>query len=147
MFENSFNEVYTKFKLNFYRRIFERLQERESSLSASEAYAVEVIHALKEPTIGRFANFLNISQPNATYKANNLIRKGYIEKIKSETDKREYHLKTTEKFMEYYTINQRYIGVVMERIRERFSENELNQFENMLTIISQELMTETNENL
>jgi DNA-binding MarR family transcriptional regulator len=147
MFENSFNEIYTKFKLNFYRRIFERLQERESSLSASEAYAVEVIHALNEPTIGRFANFLQTSQPNATYKANNLIRKGYIEKINSSTDKREYHLRTTKKFRDYYAINQGYIKTVMQRIRERFSEDELKQFENMLSIISKELMTESEEKL
>ena len=92
MFESVFNELYMKFKLNFYRGIFERLQERESSLSASEAYAVEVIHAMNEPTISQFANFLQTSQPNATYKVNTLIKKGYIEKINSNADKREYQL-------------------------------------------------------
>ena len=147
MLENMFNEVYTKFKLNFYRGIFSRLKGRESSLSASEAFAVEVIHALHEPTISQFAAFLQISQQNATYKVNNLIRKGYIEKVNSSVDKREYHLRTNTKFLNYYAINQSYIHTVMQRISERFSDEETNRLENMLNIISQELMLESKEEL
>ncbi|MCL2700035.1 MAG: MarR family winged helix-turn-helix transcriptional regulator, partial [Defluviitaleaceae bacterium] len=87
------------------------------------------------------------SQPNATYKANTLIRRGYIEKINSSADKREYHLRTTAKFWDYYAINQNYVKIVMQRIRERFSEEELKQLENMLSIVSRELMNEINEKL
>lgn len=54
------------------------MREREGSLSAMEAFSIEIIHALGEPTIGRFAEFLNISQSNATYKVNSLIKKGYL---------------------------------------------------------------------
>ena len=147
MLENAFNEVYTKFKLNFYRGIFERLGERESSLSASEAFAVEVIHALNEPTISQFAEFLQISLPNANYKVNILTRKGYIEKMNSNTDRREFHLRTTNKFWNYYAINHTYITTVMQRIRNRFSEEETKQLENMLSIISQELMAENKDKL
>ena len=147
MLENVFNEVYTKFKLNFYRGIFERLQERESSLSASEAFAAEVIHALGKPTISQFAEFLQISKPNATYKVNTLIRKGYIEKINSSDDRREYNLCTTSKFLHYYAINQNYINTVMQRIRKRFTSEETAQLENMLRIISDELMPETRDEL
>ena len=142
MLEDIFSEVYTKFKLNFYRGIFDRLKERDSSLSAAEAYAVEVIYALQQPTISRFAEFLRISLPNATYKINGLTRKGYIEKVNSSVDKREYHLVTTEKFRDYYAISQNYANLVMGRIRERFSRDETAQLEKMLTIISQELMPE-----
>jgi len=142
MLEEMFNEVYTKFKLNFYRGIFERLQARESSLSASEAYAVEIIYALHEPTISQFAEFLQISQPNATYKINTLMRKGYVMKTKSNTDRREYHLRTTPRFADYYAISQNYINTVMQRIRDRFSQEEANQLESMLRIISHELMPE-----
>lgn len=78
MLQDNFLEVYDKFKLEFFRRIFELVREREGSLSAMEAFSIEIIHALNEPTIGRFAEFLNISQSNATYKVNNLIKKGYL---------------------------------------------------------------------
>ncbi|MCL2403737.1 MAG: MarR family transcriptional regulator, partial [Coriobacteriia bacterium] len=147
MVDSAFGEIYLKFKLNFYKGIFERTQGREVSLSASEAYAVEVIYALGNPTISQFAQFLQISKPNATYKVNTLIKKGYIEKIKSDIDKRETHLHTTPKFMHYYAINQNYIIVVMQRIKERFSAEELKQFDEMLKVISRELMPETDEKL
>ncbi|MCL2438373.1 MAG: MarR family transcriptional regulator [Coriobacteriia bacterium] len=147
MVDSAFNEVYTKFKLNFYRGIFERIKEREGSLSASEAYAVEVIHALDKPTISQFAQFLQVSKSNATYKVNTLIKKGYIEKIQSDTDRREAHLHTTPKFMQYYAINQNYINVVTQRIKEHFSVEELKRFDEMLRIISSELMPEANEKL
>lgn len=147
MVDSAFNDVYTKFKLNFYRGIFERIKEREVSLSASEAYAAEVIHALGSPTISQFAQFLQVSKSNATYKVGTLIKKGYVEKVKSDTDKREIHLHTTPKFMQYYAINQNYINVVTQRIKERFSPEELRQFDEMLRVISTELMPETNKKL
>ncbi|MCL2717673.1 MAG: MarR family transcriptional regulator [Lachnospiraceae bacterium] len=147
MLEKTFIEVYTKFKLNFYRGIFARLNERESSLSASEAFAVEVIYSLGEPTIGQFAEFLQISLPNATYKVNTLVKKGYIEKVNSSADRREYHLRITAKFTDYYAINQSYITTVMKRISERFTKEEVNQLVNMLGIISRELMPESNDKL
>ena len=55
--EQSFGEVYALFKLNFYRSIFEQVHEREGSLTAMEAFSIEVIYALGEPTIGQFAQF------------------------------------------------------------------------------------------
>ena len=33
MLEQTFNEVYTKFKLHFYRTVFGRFQKREASLT------------------------------------------------------------------------------------------------------------------
>ena len=54
MLEDSFMSVYDKFVMEFFRRIFEMVKEREGSLSAMEAFSVEVIHELREPTkIGR----------------------------------------------------------------------------------------------
>lgn len=147
MLKSSFLEVYTKFKLNFYRGIFERLKDREGSLSAAEAYAAEVIHALDGPTVSEFAHFLQVSGPNATYKVNSLIKKGYVKKVKSKEDGRKLLLYATPKFMEYYAINQNYIDVVMDRINNRFTQEELAKFDEMLTVISTELMVETGERL
>lgn len=121
MMEQDFQRVYEKFKLQFFRRLFSQVREREGSLSAMEAFSVEVIHQLNAPTIGRFADFLGISQSNATYKVNNLIRKGYIVKENSDTDRREYHLKLSDKFYSYNGLMQSYIDTVLGRIRARFT--------------------------
>ena len=98
--ERAFNQVYTKFKLNLYRRIFNRFEEREATLTAVETFCMEVIYALDHPTINQFAHFVQISQANAAYKVASLIKKGYITKERSTQDKREYHLAVTEKYMD-----------------------------------------------
>lgn len=141
--EERFIEVYDKFKLEFFRRIFELVREREGSLSAMEAFSIEVIHALHEPTIGEFAEFLNISQSNATYKVNNLIKKGYLIKQNSEADRREYHLVLSDKYYGYTDIMRSYVDTVMERIKESFTPEEQEAFKAALSHISDELMPET----
>ena len=143
MMESSFIEVYDKFKLEFFRRIFELVREREGSLSAMEAFSIEVIHALHEPTVGQFAEFLNISQSNATYKVNNLIKKGYLIRQNSETDRREYHLILSDKYYGYTDIMRSYVDTVVGRIRKSFTPEEAKQFGDMLDRIANEMMPET----
>ena len=38
MLEAAFNQVYTKFKLHFYRAVFARFQKREASLTTVETF-------------------------------------------------------------------------------------------------------------
>ena len=142
MLKESFMAVYDKFKLEFFRRIFELVREREGSLSAMEAFSIEIIHALDEPTVGQFAEFLNISQSNATYKVNNLIKKGYLQKQNSEIDRREYHLVLTEKYYGYTDIMRSYVQTVVGRMDESFSAEEAAAFADMLGRISDEMMPE-----
>ena len=142
MLQDNFLNVYDKFKLEFFRRIFELVREREGSLSAMEAFSIEIIHALNEPTIGQFAEFLNISQSNATYKVNNLIKKGYLQKQNSTTDRREYHLVLSEKYYGYADIMRSYVKTVMDRIEMNFTPEETELFSKMLGRISDELMPE-----
>ncbi|NLL38490.1 MAG: MarR family transcriptional regulator [Clostridiales bacterium] len=142
MLEVLFAEVYAKFKLNFYRRIFSRFETREASLTAVETFCVEVIHALDNPTIKEFANFVMISQANAAYKVQNLIRKGYVTKKRSEEDRREYTLSVTDKFYHYYAQSSEYMNEVMRRMRERFTDSEIKTLEYILETISNELMPE-----
>ena len=142
MLEGSFANVYSKFKLHFYREIFSTFQDREASLTAVETFCMEVILALKEPTVNEFASFVRISSPNAAYKINNLIQKGYVEKIQSSNDRREYHLRPTQKYIEYYNISSSYLHSVMDRVKKRFSLEEMENLDQMLQIIGRELMPE-----
>ncbi len=83
MLYQAFNEVYTKFKLHFYQEIFRRFQDREASLTTVETFCMESIMALGRPTVNEFATFMRISPPNAAYKVNSLVKKGYIRKVQS----------------------------------------------------------------
>lgn len=142
MLEESFSQVYTKFKLHFYQEIFSRFQNREASLTAVETFCMEIILALKEPTINEFASFVHISSPNAAYKVNSLIQKGYVEKVQSSHDRREYHLRPTKKYMDYYNISSNYLKEVMDRVKARFTPEEAVELDRMLQVVGQELMPE-----
>lgn len=142
MIRDAFDRVYTKFKLHFYQKVFERWQDREASLTTVETFCMEIINAMNQPTVNEFAQIANISSPNAAYKINNLVKKGYLKKVQSLTDKREYHLEVTNKYLEYYNISYQYMDTVMERIQNRFTKEEQATLERFLNIVSEELMPE-----
>ena len=142
MLEQKFEIVYTKFKLHFYQEIFRRFQDREASLTTVETFAMETIQALGCPTINEFASFMRISPPNAAYKVNSLIQKGYVEKVQSSHDRREYHLRPTKKYMDYYNISSNYLREVMDRVKARFTPEEAVELDRMLQVVGQELMPE-----
>ena len=96
------SELYKNLRLSHYRNLFGQLREKAGSLSATEAFSAEVIYLLDRPTIGEFADFIGISQPNASYKVTSLVTKGYLERVCSDDDHREAHLHVTKKFLDYY---------------------------------------------
>lgn len=142
MLDKDFDRVYTKFKLHFYRAVFSRYQQGEDSLTTVESFCMEIIMALGRPTINEFARFVQISPPNAAYKVNSLVQKGYVRKVQSPEDKREYFLEVTQKYIDYYNISYSYLNTVMDRIKHRFPEEEVEHLEDMLHVISSELMPE-----
>ena len=142
MLEEVFTRVYTKFKLHFYQSVFSRFQNREASLTTVETFCMEIINVLGRPTVNEFANFVHISAPNAVYRINNLVQKGYVKKERSPQDRREYNLSVTQKYVDYYDISYQYVRTVMERIQKRFTAQEVEKFEEMLQVISNELMPE-----
>ena len=142
MLDQAFQQVYTKFKLHFYQQVFSKFESREATLTTVESFCMEVIMALGHPTIAEFSNMMNLSTPNAAYKINNLVKKGYVKKVQSTTDKREYHLYSTRKYVDYYSISYAYLQQVVDRAKQRFSPEELQKLEEMLRVVSDELMPE-----
>ena len=142
MLGSEINDFYNKFRLHFFMKVFSKFENREATLTSVESFSMEGIMALGEPTVSEFARMMGISAPNAAYKINSLIQKGYVEKIQSENDHREYHLKPTQKFMNYYNLNFEYLDKITKRIRERFSEEDYEKLESMMHIINTELMPE-----
>ena len=131
MLDQTFGRVYTKFKLHFYKQIFSRFEDREATLTTVESFCMEVI-----------SHMMNLSTPNAAYKINSLVKKGYVERIRSTIDKREYRLRPTQKYIDYYNISYSYLHLVMERAKQRFGPDDLAKLEEMLQVVSDELMPE-----
>jgi len=143
--QNAFESVYDNFKLHFYKRVFQRLESREASLTLVETYSIEVINALDAPTVSEFAKFLNISTANATYKVQSLIKKGYLRKERSEEDRRESRLIVTERFHEYAKLSSAYVSKVVGRIEETCSQEDLETLQRVLETIATDLMPEVRE--
>ena len=130
---------YERFRLSTYRSMFGLLRERDGSLSATEAFSVDVIHLLQGPTIKEFADCLGISQPNATYKVNQLIQKGYVQKIPSMEDRRETHLQVTDRYLRYSERGSRSLVQAMEVLQTRFSQEEMEVFSRVIRALSDEI--------
>ena len=128
--------LYSRFRLMTYRALFGRIRERDGSLSATEAYTVDVIFLLGNPTITQLAETLGISQPNATYKVNNLVAKGYVQKTISEDDKREIHLQVCDRFYKYYSGLDRFADKAAAVLESEYTSEELALFQRMLHALS-----------
>ncbi|MDE5897614.1 MAG: MarR family transcriptional regulator [Clostridia bacterium] len=141
MIEEKFDEIYKAFRINLYRHIFSILGQRETSLSASDFFSVEIIYLLDNPTITEFANALCISQPNATYRVKSLIDKGYV--IKSGTDKKNtFRLSVTEKFMRYYHDDMGYGHYIFHQLKKKFNDEELARIDEIFEKFIGQIQTE-----
>ena len=140
MLYDSFNKVYTKFKLHFYKEVFKKWRDREVSLTTVETFCMEIIHALGKPTVSEFASFTSLSSANAADKINNLVKKGYLNKVQSDEDKRIYYLEVTKKYIDYYNISYQYLKEVMSKLEDRFTTEENKVLEKLLRVLSEERM-------
>ncbi|HHW93581.1 MAG TPA: MarR family transcriptional regulator [Clostridiaceae bacterium] len=148
MLKDDIHSIYLKLKLYYYRRIFRKMETKEKdSLTALETFCAEAIYGLGLPTLTEFADFINVSQPNAAYKIANLERKGFVKKIRSEEDGRVVLLQVTDKFIKLYGTSQRYSAILAKRIERRFSEEEIEVFHRIMQTLSEELMKEVNQYL
>jgi len=129
--------LYKRFRLLNYREMFGRIREKDGSLSATEAFAADVIYLLEKPTITQLADTLGISQPNATYKVNNLAAKGYVQKTVSEDDRRECRLSVSDRFHSYYDTSDRFIQDAVKKLETSYSPEALEAFAGMLRALSE----------
>lgn len=130
MLEREFEKLYYKFRANYCKNLFAGV--KDGSLSATDSYCLEVIFLLNRPTVHEFAEFVNTSLPNASYRINNLIKKGYVRKYVSKLDKREYHLEVTDKFLNQYGANASFNNKLMNRIRDEFGKDEIEILEDFI---------------
>lgn len=138
MLEQEFERLYYKFRTNYCKNLFASV--KEGSISANDSYCLEAIFLLRRPTVNEFADYVNMSLPNASYRINSLIKKGYVRKFVSENDRREYHLEVTDKFLSQYGANASFNNTLMSQIRKNFSAEEIHALEGMIKRIVDEIL-------
>lgn len=137
MLERSFERLYLQFRANYLRQMLAASAGDDGGLSAAEFFCAEAVYLLRQPTISEFAAFLNVSLPNANYKVNSLVKKEYVKKEVCESDKREFRLSVTPKFLKDYGMNSKWTRFAMRRIRECFTKEEYEALDHMITRISE----------
>ncbi|WP_044915463.1 MarR family winged helix-turn-helix transcriptional regulator [Butyrivibrio sp. WCE2006] len=142
MLDYAISQIYDKLRLHFFLKVYSRYENREATLTTVETFSMEIIMAMNEPTIAEFAKTLNISSPNAAHRIKCLVQKGYLEKVQSKDDGREFHLRPTKKYLDFCKINQDYLKILMKRCEKRFSPEDYKKLNEMLDIINKELMPE-----
>lgn len=141
MLEENFEKFCDKIRYLVYLRVIRKSKEQKrGNLSAMEIILMEIISAMDNPTINEFSKAAELSPPNAAYRINRLISKGYVEKVQNPKDKREFYLKPTEKYERDY--QSKYLHFVSRRMNKRFSEEDKEELDKMLQIINEELMPE-----
>ena len=138
MLHDCLSKLYNNFRLTHYKSLFGSIREKNGSLSATEAFAADVIYLLGNPTIKQFADCLGISQPNASYKINNLVAKGYVIRTQSDDDRRESRLQLSDKFYHYVGPGNDLIANAADKLSSRFSEEDIARFEEMLGVLISE---------
>ncbi|SFG33426.1 MarR family winged helix-turn-helix transcriptional regulator [Oribacterium sp. WCC10] len=142
MLSNAFEELYNRFRVHFYMQVFSKEKTFDDSLTSVEAFSLECIKSLGEPTVAEFAKMMGISAPNAAYKVNALVQKGYIEKVQSESDHREYFLRATDKLDAYYKSSYEFLQKIVDRCEERFSKEDIERLDQMVATITEEIIPE-----
>lgn len=79
-----------------YRTI--RNSEFGDDLAYADILQICMIEAKGKLTIGELGEMMNLSKPAITQKVNDLVRRGIVEKIQSDTDKRFTYLQLTKRF-------------------------------------------------
>ena len=130
-----FEHLYLIFRTKYYKKVLQDTSLKDNGLNTTENFYAEIIFLLNHPTISEFANYLNISLPNANYKINSLAKKGYVKKIMSPDDRREIRLELTNKFTDYYGLNDEDNSMMLDKIKENFTEEEVNKLDEMINKI------------
>ena len=111
-------------------------------ITNNDMHVIEAIGIGEPKNMSSIARELSVTVGTLTIAMNSLVKKGYVERIQSTTDKREYRLRPTQKYIDYYNISYSYLHLVMERAKQRFDPDDLAKLEEMLQVVSDELMPE-----
>ena len=117
-----------------------------SALGTKKSQSLVAVAAKSLQSCLTLCNPIDGSPPGSpVYKVNSLIKKGYLVRQNSTTDRREYHLVLSEKYYHYMELLTSYELTVVNRMKERFSAEDVAKLNEMLEIISNELMPECSE--
>jgi DNA-binding MarR family transcriptional regulator len=123
-------EILTHRIEEYERRIIEKSEL--SHLSPRQLYYLDEIYHKEETTITELAEKIDVSKPSATTLVHKLEKYGYIKKIRSEEDKRSFHIVLTEKGMALASLHDGIHHQFAQKMMEVLSISEVDELYRLL---------------
>ena len=98
---------------------------RFKDISLKEMHTIDVIGKFPEATPSKVSKELMVTLGTVTTSLNNLERKGYIERIRSEQDRRVVYLHLTKKGRLLHRLHKRFHKAMVEKIIDGMSSEEI----------------------
>lgn len=96
-----------------------------NDLSITEMHVIEAIGLAQERNMSSVARALDITIGTLTIAINNLLRKGYVNRIRSDEDRRIVLISLTEKGQEAYQLHSEFHDEMIRTTISRLSEEEM----------------------
>jgi DNA-binding MarR family transcriptional regulator len=113
-----------------------RREDFSFGLSYHSLLCLNIIACTPDCTVSRLAELLGISTPGITEKVNGLVRKGLVEKLRSQKDRRVVRLRLRPDVRATYEGWDRFSGELETRLAEKYSDEEIALFAKMLADIA-----------
>ena len=110
---------------------------RFKDISLKEMHTIDVIGKFPEATPSKVSKELMVTLGTVTTSLNNLERKGYIERIRSEQDRRVVYLHLTKKGRLLHRLHKRFHKAMVEKIIDGMSSEEIEVMGRGLTTLYQ----------
>lgn len=109
--------------------------EEMSELTVRQIYYLDLIKEFENPTASELAQKLGVTKPTVTNTLNYLIEKGFVEKIRSDVDRRVYHLHLTDQGYKITELHDEAHKEFVSILTESLNSQEIDQFINIFTKI------------
>ena len=108
-----------------------------TDVSVNETHAVDAIGICLPKTMSAVAEKLDITMGTLTVSINHLVKKGYVNKVKSETDRRVFMLRLTEKGKGLFKVHQKFHFEMVKSLIVNLSDYEADMFIEALSCLNQ----------
>ena len=110
---------------------------RFKDISIKEMHTIDVIGKFPDVTPSQVSKELMVTLGTVTTSLNNLERKGYIERLRSDQDRRVVHLHLTKKGRLVHRLHKRFHKAMVEKIIDGMSKQEIDVMSKGLTNLYQ----------
>lgn len=103
-------------------------QCKEHGLTETQMHYLEKIADLDNPTVTELSRELRLSKPTVTVTIDKLVEKGFVDRVRSDRDRRSAHLHLTERGIELNATHDIAHIAIAKHITRKVTNSELEEF-------------------